>query len=81
MEDVLDVYHRPYDPKRPQVCMDEASKQLVAEARIPVPARPGQPARYDCEYVRKGTANVFMYCEPLAGRRHVRITARRTRVD
>ena len=81
MEDVLDVYRRPYDPKKPLVCMDETSKQLVGETRVPVPAAAGQPARYDYEYVRNGTANVFLFCEPLAGKRQVRITARRTKVD
>jgi len=81
MEDVLDVYQRPYDPRRPLVCMDETSKQLVGETRVAVPMAPGQPARVDYEYVRCGTANVFLFCEPLAGRRQVRITARRTRVD
>src|SRR5262249_61431862 len=81
MEDVLEVYQRPYDPKRPMVCRDEASKQLVAETRTPVPAGPGQPARVDYEYERQGTANVFMACEPLAGQRHVRVTGRRTAVD
>lgn len=81
MEDVLDVYHRPYDPRRPLVCMDETSKQLVGETRRPVPAAAGRAARVDYEYVRCGTANVFLFCEPLAGRRQVRITARRTKVD
>jgi hypothetical protein len=81
MEDVLEVYQRPYDPRRPQVCLDEASKQLVAETRTPVPAGPGQPARVDYEYERKGTANLFMVCEPLAGRRRVRVTERRTALD
>jgi hypothetical protein len=81
MEDVLDVYHRPYDPRRPLVCMDETSKQLVGETRRPVPAAPGRAGRVDYEYVRCGTANVFLFCEPLAGRRQVRITARRTKVD
>jgi hypothetical protein len=81
MEDVLEVYQRPYDPRRPQVCLDEASKQLVAETRVPVPAAPGRPARVDYEYERKGTANLFLVCEPLAGKRHVRVTERRTAVD
>jgi hypothetical protein len=81
MEDVLDVYQRPYDPRRPLVCMDETSKQLVGETRGALPAAPGRPARVDYEYVRRGTANVFLFCEPLAGRRQVRITARRTKVD
>jgi hypothetical protein len=81
MEDVLDVYQRPYDPKRPQVCLDEASKQLIGETRRPVPVKPGQPARVDYEYVRNGTANLFMVFEPLAGKRHVKVTDRRTKKD
>jgi hypothetical protein len=81
MEDVLEVYHRPYDPQRPVICMDEASKQLVAEVRQPLPPEPGKPLRYDCEYERRGTCNIFMFCEPLRGWRHVRVTQRRTRVD
>jgi len=78
---VLDVYHRPYDPKRPQVCLDEASKQLVGEVTQPIPAGPGQPERFDYEYVRNGTANLFMLSEPLAGWRHVAVTERRTAKD
>lgn len=81
MEDVLDVYHRPYDPEQPVVCMDECSKQLIGEVREPLPPKPGQVAKYDSEYERKGTANVFMAVEPLAGKRTVRVTDRRTRVD
>jgi hypothetical protein len=81
MEDVLEVYHRPYDPQRPVVCLDEGSKQLIGEVRQPLPPRPGQVARYDSEYERRGTANLFMAVEPLAGRRSVRVTDRRTRVD
>jgi hypothetical protein len=81
MEDVLDVYHRPRDPRRPLVCMDETSKQLIGEIRAPVPARPGEPARYDCEYVRNGTANLFVAFEPLAGWRQVAVTDARTRRD
>lgn len=81
MEDVLEVYQRPYDPKRPQVCLDEASKQLIGEARRAVPAAPGREAREDYEYVRNGTVNLFMMFEPLAGRRHVRVTERRTKKD
>jgi DDE superfamily endonuclease len=81
MEDVLDVYQRPYDPVRPQVCLDEASKQLIGETRTPVPAAPGRPAREDYEYVRNGTASLFMIFEPLAGKRHVKVTGRRTRKD
>ncbi|MEW4568951.1 IS630 family transposase [Tautonia sp. JC769] len=81
MEDVLEVYHRPPDPRRPLVCLDEASKQLIGEVAEPVPARPGQPARIDYEYVRNGTANLFMISEPHAGWRHVEVTDRRTAVD
>jgi DDE superfamily endonuclease len=81
MEDVLDVYTRPYDPTRPQVCLDEASKQLLADVRPPLPARRGATATVDHEYTRHGTAALFMVCEPLAGRRHVRVRARRTAVD
>lgn len=81
LEDVLEVYTRPYDPKRPQVCMDELSKQLVGETRTPIPVAPGEPARCDYEYVRHGVANLFMFFEPLAGRRTVKVTERRTMVD
>jgi len=81
MEDVLDVYHRPYDEARPQVCVDETSKQLVGEVVHPLPAAPGQPERFDYEYVRNGTANLFMISEPLAGWRHVMVTERRAAVD
>ncbi len=81
MEDVLAVYTRPYDPRRPQVCLDEASKQLLADVRPPLRARPGSVAKTDHEYARCGTAALFMVCEPLAGRRHVRVRARRTAVD
>jgi hypothetical protein len=81
MEDVLDVYHRPYHADYPVVCMDEASKQLIGEVRIPLPVRPGQIAKYDSEYRREGTANIFMAVEPLAGFRTVQVTERRTRQD
>jgi len=81
MEDVLEVYTRPYDPRRPQVCLDETSKQLVAETREPIPAAPGQPARIDYEDERKGTANLFMVFEPLAGQRRGKVTERRTAID
>jgi len=81
MEDVLDVYARPYDPRRPQVCMDETSKQLVGETRTPLPARPGRPVCIDYEYVRHGVRNLFLWVEPLAGRRHVEVTERRTKQD
>src|SRR5262249_12523935 len=81
MEDVLEVYHRPYDPRRPVVCMDESSKQLIAEARQPLPAKPGMIAKQDCEYERRGTANIFLAVEPLAGQRTAQITDQRTRID
>jgi len=81
MEDVLDVYDRPYDALRPQVCFDEKSVQLIAETRQPLPARPGQPERFDYEYQRKGTANLFLFFQPLMGWRKVLITDRRTKID
>jgi hypothetical protein len=81
MEDVLEVYKRPYDPARPMVCLDETSKQLIGEVATPVPAAPGHVMQYDYEYVRHGTANIFMIFEPLAGQRDVIVTDRRTRKD
>ena len=81
MEDVRDVYTRPYDPQRPLVCMDEVSKQLVGEVRTPLPPSPGQPERYDAEYVRNGTCNLFLFYEPLVGRRQLHISDRRRRVE
>ena len=81
MEDVLDLYGEPYDPKRPVVCFDETSKQLVAEKRFPIPAKPGRPRRFDYEYKRNGTRNLFLFCQPRAGWRHVDVTERRTMVD
>jgi hypothetical protein len=81
MEDVLEVYTRPHDPARPLVCLDETSKQLVAEIRAPLPVRPGRPARYDYEYERNGTASLFMLFAPLEGWREVKVTERRTAVD
>ncbi|MCK4507234.1 MAG: IS630 family transposase [Desulfuromonadales bacterium] len=81
MEDVLEVYHLPYDSDYPVVCMDESSKQMVGEVYDPIPCKPGQPKRMDDEYVRKGVAEIFMEVEPLAGKRHVAITERRTRKD
>ena len=81
MEDVLEVYHRPYDAARPVVCMDECSKQLIGEVRAPLPPQPGQVAKEDSEYERRGTANVFMAVEPLAGQRTTQVTERRTRID
>ena len=87
MEDVLEVYTRPYDPRFPQVCMDEASKQLLGEVQQPLPMRPATPERHgtarreDHEYEREGTTNLFLACEPLRGWRHVVVTAQRTKVD
>jgi transposase len=81
MEDVLEVYHRPYDPRRPLICLDEVPVQLVGETRVPLPAAPGRPARYDYEYVRHGTANLFMVFEPLLGWRAAQVTERRTAKD
>ena len=81
MEDVLAVYHRPYDPLRAQVNLDEAAKQLLGEVRAPLPMRPGSPQRVDNEYTREGTAALFLVCEPLAGKRHVFVRERRTRLD
>jgi transposase len=81
MEDILETYTRPYDPTRPLVCLDEASTQLLGDVRSPRPARPGKPARYDYEYERKGTANLFLVTEPLRGWRHVEVTERRTKAD
>ena len=81
MEDVLEVYKRPYDPQRPVVCLDETSKQLIGETRPPVAAAPGRVAHYDSEYVRNGVANLFMMFEPLAGQRDVDVTERRTKKD
>lgn len=81
MEDILEVYHRPYDPKRPLVCIDEASKQQVKETREPLPRQAGKPERYDYEYERNGVSNLFMIFAPLEGWRHVEVTDRRTSVD
>jgi DDE superfamily endonuclease len=81
MEDVLAVYHLPYDPEYPVVCMDESCKQLIGEVRDPIPCTPGKPVRIDDEYVRNGVAEIFMEVEPLAGRRHVAVTEHRTRID
>ena len=81
MEDVLAVYSRPYDPRRPQICMDETNKQLLRDVRAPLPPAPGHAARVDYEYERAGVVNVFLFCEPLQGRRWVDVTAHRTKVD
>jgi len=79
MEKVLDVYRRPYDPKFPVICMDESPRQLIDEVKTPIPAAPGRPARHDYEYKRHGVCNVFMANEPLAGKRMVKITERKTK--
>jgi len=81
MEEVLAVYQRPLDPAYPVICMDETSKQLVSETRVPVPLAPGQPQREDYEYERQGGANLFLFSEPLTGWREVQVTERRTRAD
>ena len=81
MEDVLDVYHRPPDPRRPVICLDETSRQLLAETREPLPVAPGRAARHDPEYARQGVVNCFLVSEPLRGWRQVRLSERRTRID
>ena len=81
MEEVLEVYRRPHDPKRPLICLDETSKQLISETRAPIPMKPGSPARYDYEYERNGVANLFMMFAPLEGWRHVKVTDRHTAID
>jgi uncharacterized small protein (DUF1192 family) len=81
MEDVIEVYHRPRDPDRPVVCLDETSKQLIAETRLPIPAKPGQQRRIDYEYARNGTANLFMMFAPLEGWRQVKVTDRHAVID
>jgi DDE superfamily endonuclease len=81
MEDVLDLYGESFDPKRPQVCFDERPYQLVAETRLPLAGGPGQPERYDYEYQRKGTCNLFTFFQPLADWRHVKVTQHRTKQD
>jgi len=81
MEDVLEVYAEPYDPNRPKVNFDETSKQLIKETRQPLPAQPGHPQRFDYEYERNGTRNLFLFVEPQTGRRHVHVTEQRTKLD
>jgi len=81
MESVLELYAEPYDAKRPKVNFDESSKQLIAETRQPLPTRPGQPERFDYEYERGGTRNLFLFVEPQAGCRHINVTAQRTMID
>ena len=81
MEDILDLYHEPYDPERPVVCFDEGTKQLIGETRVPIPMKSGQPQRYDYEYERHGTCNLFTFFEPLAGWRHIEVTDHRTMIE
>jgi hypothetical protein len=81
MEDILEVYSRPHDPKKPVVCMDEMNKQCIKEIRSAIPMIPGKPARYDSEYERNGSLNIFLCNEPLVGKRFAKVTDRRTRVD
>jgi transposase len=81
MEDILEVYTQPADPKRPLVCMDEVPNQLLSDIRDPIPAQPGQLERFDYEYQRQGVANLFMFFEPFRGQRHVKVTDNRTRLD
>ena len=81
MENILDVYHLPYDPEYPVICMDESCKQMIGEVRNPIPCKPGQPLRIDDEYVRNGVAEIFMEVEPLTGKRYVTITEHRTKKD
>lgn len=81
MEDVLGLYKLPYDEKRPVVCLDELNKQMIKEVRLPLPLEPGKPERFDTEYERNGTSNVFLSFEPLKGKRQIKVTERRTKVD
>lgn len=81
MEDILELYAESYDPRQPVVCFDERPYQLVGEVRVPLPMQPGQPQRYDYEYRRNGTCNLFLFFQPLAGWRHVKVTKQRTKQD
>lgn len=81
MEDVLDVYKRPYNEKKPVVCMDETNKQQIKEIRPPIPAEPGKRERFDTEYERNGTSNIFISCEPLKGKRKIKVTNQRKKTD
>lgn len=81
MEDILNLYHLPYDARFPLVCFDESSKQLIAETRTPLPMKPGEVTRYDYEYERQGVSNLFLFFEPLQAWRHIEVTERRTKVD
>lgn len=81
MEEVIDVYQRPYESEFPVICLDEATKQMVKETVMPIAPQPGVPERVDYEYERNGTANLFMLCEPMAGWRHIEVTQQRTAID
>lgn len=81
MEDILELYKRPHDPSHPLVCMDETGKQQIGEVRIPIPAEPGRPQKYDYEYERSGVSNIFMIFDPFSGQRHVKVTDHRTKTD
>src|SRR5437867_8733327 len=81
MEDVLDVYKRPYNERYPVVCMDETNKQQIKEVRAPIPAEPGKPERFDTEYERNGTSNIFLSFEPLKGKRNLKVTNHRKKTD
>jgi len=81
MEEVLDIYKRPYNPKYPVICMDESSKQLIKEVREPIPMKPGEVEKFDTEYERNGTVSIFMAFEPLEGVRFTKVTNRRTKID
>lgn len=81
MEDILELYHQPYNPDQPLVCFDESNKQLLAEVRKPLALKPGEVARYDYEYERQGVCNLFIFFEPLSGWRHIAVTDRRTKID
>ncbi|MDI6814430.1 MAG: IS630 family transposase [Desulfitobacteriaceae bacterium] len=81
MEEVLEVYQRPYDPQRPVVCMDEMPQQLLRDVHEPLPMEPGKPQREDYEYERNGVSNIFLFFEPLAGKRHIWVRERRTKKD
>ena len=81
MEDILEVYHRKYDSKKPLICMDETSKQLTKEIRVPIPVKPGKASRYDTEYERNGVGNLFIFFEPLKGKRYIEVTSYRKAKD
>lgn len=81
MDDFFEGYKQHFDPKRPKVCIDETSKQILSDTRDPIPAKPGSPEKFDFEYIREGVANIFMFFEPLMGKRYVQVKERRTRKD